>query len=433
MRLRGVLQVFGIVAFSGTTKVSTPPAQLPSCNSTRWKAPTDVQALAHGTVEHLDIAVGQKAGYILGTVAVPDERISETRVRDSQSRILLISTAGATLAQPGRFGQAIAPEAAIGRDGTLHVVWGQPSTHDSPRHLAGKSFRGPVRAATLWYAERKGRNWSAPRLLYRARSIDWGSPASSKLILDQRGLLHVAATGVSITGHWMLLHGARSAHGWRFTALQPPTPPIYADVAANANGETYLTFIGGRGGLFGMSPAVQLIRSRDGGASWTSPIAVSGTTEGPPHEPRLVIDDKNVLHIVWMERAPNSLDAVRVWHAQLDNANGNWIHYASANLSGLVTRSQIAMDSCERIHLVFEQQTRIGVQISHAVFRTGAWSSTSNLSLIDARLPALTSDPWKRLHLVWQRIGPYAGSGHVATSLVYSELPSTGKICPAAC
>lgn len=432
--LKVAVEVFAIVALSTPLTMHAGLPQSPRCSLARWTEPRALRVFARGAVEDVDVALGRQERYVVGAVADVLGPSFATSAGVSETALHVVSMTGESVLPPTGYGRAIAPKAVIGGDGTLHVVWGQGSTFSASRNGVPRNPRDPIHAATLWYSARNGGKWSVPRMVYWARSIDWKTVASSRLVIDERGALHVAATGVSVTGHWMLLYGTRVHRRWHFTAFRPPTPPIYADVAVGASGKIYLSYVGGRGGLFAPTrAAVLLMRSRDGGVSWSSPRPISKIDEGFPHEPRLLIDGKDVVHIVWTERAAQSLDAVRFWHAQSDHYDGNWTRYTSTDVSGLVTRSQLASDACGRIHLVFEHHTPRGVRIGHASFGDRGWSSPTALSSVNARLPVLASDPWKRLHIVWQSFSLKGANELRSASLVHSELQSLGRRCTGAC
>ncbi len=124
---------------------------------------------------------------------------------------------------------------------------------------------------------------------------------------------------------------------------------------------------------------------------WAAPPEYVGTSQNPV-SPQIVVSPSGVVHLVWE-------DAGRIYHAWRD-AQGEWrgpygLYYGYT--------PAIALDSKDRLHLVYSANPARNFEIYHVVFENGTWGLPRNVSHTQGASysPQIAVAPDGSLHVVW--------------------------------
>lgn len=197
-----------------------------------------------------------------------------------------------------RYGSSWFPDIAAAPDKTVFVTW-----------FSGKALPGNERGSVdlLMYRELREGRWSeVSEVIAPAEN---GMTVRNSIVVARDGRLHaVYRSGTSIVHASAPLESARLATSWSaatklsgfgaayYTALATDSKgnlhAFYSEAVTDEAGETN-TICPGCSDLF-------YRRSSDGGATWSSPINLSGTQEGE-NRPQVKVDQFDRIHVVWDE------------------------------------------------------------------------------------------------------------------------------------
>ena len=216
------------------------------------------------------------------------------------------------LSLPGQ--AASAPALAVDSDGLVHIVWGQQA-QASP-------FSG------LFYARWNGQMLSRPAEIFRG--IQGEVARQPALLADSAGWLHLAWSGGTqgeILYSRAVLADAASASNWSpVQVLSAAAPAAWPQIAIDQAGGLYILYVTpineGRG--------VYLVRSSDGGESWTEPQMVFDAADAG-----WSLVDHPALAVTPSLRSPELLDLHVAWvqASPPDTLPPTGIYYTRASLS----------------------------------------------------------------------------------------------------
>lgn len=207
------------------------------------------------------------------------------------------------------------PLAMRGRADTVHVVWATSADTSGRRTYS----------TDLWYASFDGRQWSSPEHVVHARQIYWGGTAARAEEIDGR-LFVVAgaaddANGISRDGTIVL---RREAGQWKASWISTNMLPASRSViTADSGGRLFVAFIASIWERRQTdSTSLYVVRSTDGGASWSAPERVA------PYRSSMIGDlamvrARRTIHVFWNENPANS--SAEVGHATLGEGSSQWV------------------------------------------------------------------------------------------------------------
>ena len=278
-----------------------------------------------------------------------------------------------------------------------------PLTWSAPELLAGGSeiFIAPDIAAdstgrehAVWYAAQKqilyafkepGAAWSQPTAISPAGVAAWypkiiaGHDDTLHVLWNQANDLYYAnkAPGSSWSSPLNLSQAATVHIGWHY------------DLAATTDGSLHVVWSDTRSGNADIYYAMKAA-----GAPGWEPLAPVAATPATSLGPKVVLDSRGVVHVVWHETGMDS----EVYYASKEPSAGAWS--APANVSVSAGGSQwpaLAVDAGDTLHLAWQDtlpldgQTRAFI-VYYATKPPGqAWSGRSELD----RATLLTSIPGK--------------------------------------
>lgn len=188
-----------------------------------------------------------------------------------------------------------APRALAGDGGVAHVVWGtatgEPSVYE------------PGYVTALWYATFDGERWGTPERIADADSADyflWSQAQASDLVRrrDSLFLAVIRAKAQEVTVF------RRAAGRWTATAVQLEGA-VYAALSADDSGRLFLGTVAPRAEPGGSDRnSVLMLRSSDGGATWSAPYLLHRSGRGAARELRLVATDDGRTVAVWAQSNP---------------------------------------------------------------------------------------------------------------------------------
>jgi len=295
---------------TGRAQRATPPRSETAgrpCEAA-WSAPTDVQTSDRRPV-YVEAPFAVKRGseiLLLGLPTLEWQSPTELASLLSGNGLLRSSDSLAGTALDKRMqGQGVPrpPGASTMRlpraasDGAIvHVIWGE---------TADTTARADVYVTELWYA-RYGKNgqWSKPERVLSAETIFWNGTVPALRLIDGEPMLAVAVGEKATSNvHRGVAFLRRVSGAWR-TSWISTYGPLPSDVMAAPSGRNHLTlaFIGAVIGLHGQPSqdnSVFVVRSRDDGITWTTPVAIErlGTTRG--YSLLLLPRPNETLHLAW--------------------------------------------------------------------------------------------------------------------------------------
>lgn len=355
-RLRAVREaphahrMFVIRRFSGLIALAVAPTCVSAAQATAaqgvWTEVRPIDGISKGdALKSPSVAVRHDTLIIAGNVfpIARDANIAP------QPAVLLRSPGAAIPLPAGKFTFA-RPRVAIGRDGTIHLVWAEfPSVR---RTLA--QWSEP--ATSLWYARRRGSRWSAPERVLHGTIIDWSA--------DQGALVSGASGGVDILvpitrspGVLQLVYLRRTHKGWRETVLHGGA--AYATMAATGRQGLIAAFVAADTTLIHDVNSLFVTRSADGGLHWSVPVVTGRVAGSLAHAPRFVVSGDTV-HLLWIQRGARG-DHVAIRHER--SADGAIWTSASAPPAptGTILHLDAAPSSCGDVLVVADVLRANGV------------------------------------------------------------------------
>jgi hypothetical protein len=178
--------------------------------------------------------------------------------------------------------------AAGDRAGTAHVFWGDSpdTTVNQSDHLDGLS-----------YANFDGNHWSEPVLALRDRLLRWDPVYTSIVALGDD--IHLVAPGESHYKH-DVIHLQRTADG-HFIRRRYPFPASYTALAQANDGALVMAY--GHGGSKTDRTAISVVRSLDGGATWSEPVVIYRSADAGAYAVRLIATATG-LYAIWEGSPP---------------------------------------------------------------------------------------------------------------------------------
>jgi hypothetical protein len=201
----------------------------------------------------------------------------------------------------------LSPRAVTGGRGTLDVFWGEsPDT----------SYRAQEHTPELWHARYAAAGWRPPERVLAFQEIWWNHTFPALQGTARAPIVAVPVRQSGARGDTVGILVLRRARGsWRRAWIPAgPLPPTFVVLSPVGPREIVLAFIGSRAPAPGRVEAngVFVTRSRDGGATWTSPQLIRAFGFAGVNWLQLVTTRDGALHLYWtVDRADGAPAPVR--------------------------------------------------------------------------------------------------------------------------
>ncbi|HEX6370649.1 MAG TPA: sialidase family protein [Longimicrobium sp.] len=389
------------------------------CPQGEWSRPVEVWSggtAGPGDTLQIDfrpaLAAGARAAYAVGTIGT-------AMAKPAPEPLLARQIGGGSLGSPEGGRTFVHPRAAVDGAGILHMLWAESDPSGAP--AAGP---GRPRLSRLMYGRYARGEWSRAETVYTGLPL-WHTANNSDLLIGDDGL-HAAFVAVRPGTGPVLVHLRSSATGWRATEINrdsayaagPARGGAYPRLAVGGGGRVYLAFVAAARTAAGpQAPnanSVFLMRSGDGGASWSRPVLVSYSGQDQATDPQLLAAGGDTLHLLWGKNLHGGVWAEVVWHAFSADGGATWtapVEVGVPGHAGQLHNLRATMAPAGRLHLAFRasghglaDDARAGIY--HATW-SGAWSSLQRVDVASGAAGFdLAADGEGRLHLLWQATGP---------------------------
>jgi hypothetical protein len=209
---------------------------------------------------------------------------------------------------------------------------------------------------------------------------------------------------------------------WRATNVIRP-PGIYLDLAVGRDRRVAIAYIDAGGATEPRANVLFVVKSSDGGNSWSRPIEISTPAEDPAYEPHVFFDPDEALRLVWAQQPLGEMAGGMVWHTVLTDT-GRRVAKSLALPSNVITsHSQAAIDACGTIHLVRQWYGTGESELRYARVTEEGWSAWSPPFDIQGGHTSLAADDGM-VHLLWSTTSRSPVDTTVfRDGLAYSTLP----------
>lgn len=278
--------------------------------------------------------------------------------------------------------------------GGISLIWAeQGSDGVDSSATAGQS---------LWTAtvNRHGQ-WGIPHLLYRAHQLFLSDAQVAPPVVGPDGVTHFAVGAVGTDGAPVALHLALRADGWTVTAALARLAG-YTAIGVDARGTLVMAVMTPGGPETAVRNAVAVIRSSDGGRSWSAPQFLSHdgvTTEA--REPRVVGMGGGFL-VVWGLAPDGRFFPDTLVRARSTDDGLSWSRLTPVALGDNSYGFRVAVDRCERVEAAWRHGMADGhvdvVDLSAptpVISHLGAADNATSVSILT------THATWK---LYWARL-----------------------------
>jgi hypothetical protein len=260
---------------------------------------------------------------------------------------------------------------------------------------------------------------TSPNDIFFSRSSDGGAtfstpknisnnPAGANnpyLAVDSGGNINVVWVGSPRTAPSIIFFSRSSDGGATFsTPIAVSTNPSHGPlVAVDFAGNINVTWIEGLDGPFHAA----FSRSSDGGATFTAPKQISGLSEVDPG-PRMALDSKGNIYVVWYT-TPNG----NIYLSYSSDGGATFSNTNITNYSGFPAPSpsapQIAIDSGGNINVAWEDNRSgpLDIFFSHSSDGGATFPTSQNLSNMGgAGDPQIATGLNGSINIVWQDSAP---------------------------
>jgi hypothetical protein len=330
---------------------------------------------------------------------------------------------GAGIGRPEGDFYFASPRALIAADGTLHLVWAEPGEW---KPLVREDWIRMIGdAASLWHATyAPARGWSPPQPIHAATRL-WWSEGLGEVVMDSAGTLH------GVVGEEpgdRLLHLSSAGGRWKAEPIPGVTRPVYGSIAAGSDGRIYVAFVAADRSVPADGNSVFLIRSEDGGRSWSGPRLIRRSGERRATAIRVLVSRSGSVHLVWAQNLSGGLAPQVIRHVASSDGGETWSPPNDADIPDGLGTLMAAVDGCGALHVIWEtvEETDAGEagRLWHARW-DGAWGEVElpfgTLNSTDADL---TADPDGSLRLFWSVVQPGSTPAETTFRPVTSTLPA---------
>lgn len=289
------------------------------------------------------------------------------------------------------------PQLAVDEGGAVHVVWNSPEE--------------------IYYARRGSDGiWSSPLNI----SNNSGYSGWPQLAVDGSGAVHVVWAD-NTYGNYNIYYAQRGSDGiWSSpeNISSNSGESHYPQLAVDVDGAIHVVW---QGGSYGYK---KIYYSRRGsGGTWSSPQALSNNSSDSDDQ-QLAVDKTGVVHVVW-SHVVYPIYVSENWEIYYvrRGRDGNWS--APMNISnnlGYSRMPRLVVDGRGAVHLVWHDQVQISGEYDIYYAERGSdgvWFSPQNISNSpgESMFPQLVVDGHGIIHVVWSESG---------TGIYYARRESNG-------
>jgi hypothetical protein len=384
--------VAAIVTACGQPNAAGGPA---SCREGMWTAPVGLGGDSQPVLARFpSIALAKKTGMIAGI------RVDLSGPISPRSDWLELRTLDGRRQPrpPGHF-LFLYPKLVSGPGNAFSLFWAEPAGTSAPSDSAWDLMVSP--AASVWaatYSPESG--WSTPVRVYSG-GIEWSVFFVDQVILDGSSLTVVAPKDLLRGGELVqLVLAAGHSRSREITGDAVIQPSV-----ALVGGQLFVAFLAGAAVSGSDVNSVFVMASQDGGITWSKPSLVSRSGSQPANEVKLRVGPDESLHLVWKQSQTTGPHLLR--HVVSRDSGRTWSAPNDLMAPDDATNLRAAVDSCGRLHVIFENARPIG-SLDHAIW-DGHWESSHRLFPdLHAADAALTANPAGGVTLV-VNVGTAAG------------------------
>ena len=348
-----------------------------------------------------------------GLVALGNKLILDGNEGVTTPELVALEQRKSTLGQPtGQFSFSF-PRAGADRQGTLHVVWGEPD-----QASLGAPLNVVRHIRSLWTASYsvQSRTWTVPKRVFESAlfSIVW-SPRGNAMFTDDQDALHVfalqplpskredIAAGRLASS---LVHLYRRDDEWTARTATLPGRAVEA-VATLSRRRLHVAYVGPSTSR-GSDNAVHFVSSLDGGQTWDVGRVVGPASEATPANFLTMLREAGgIIHLVWRQRSHSGALVLR--HVESRDEGASWSAPHDLALGGRSGGEVYSLDRCGRLHVARDVVGTDGVpHVAHAVW-IGEWSSLvplyPDLASVDAGLVTTADGRLFMTFTGWQLAG----------------------------
>jgi BNR repeat-like domain len=275
------------------------------------------------------------------------------------------------------------PAIAIDSTGDLHLVWND--------YIPGNG--------EIYYMRSRdgGNSWSANR------RVTWTSGGSTEpdMAIDSSDNLHLVWCDTT-PGNQEIFYKRSTDEGATWLSTQRLTWTLSesapADIAVGSSGSLHVVWYDFIPGNF----EVFYKKSTDGGATWSSSHRITSTS-GSSCNAAIAVDSSGNPHVVWADDTSGDYE---IYYKKSPDGGATWT--ASQRLtwnSGWSTNPAIAVDSSDRLHVVWHDDSSGNLEIYYRRSMNGGetWATRQRLSWNSGKsyYPVIVVDSSDNLHVTW--------------------------------
>jgi hypothetical protein len=341
-----------------------------SCEDYSWKDPIVIGTTStptSSTVRFSEVASRAGRTFVVGN-SVPSAGAA-----NATSALVIKEISGRTLAPPAGDFLFAFPRAGIDGTGRLHLVWGEPLPDDRPRSLAEWGLQD-VRSVWTASTDPATGEWSTPQRLLETRVF----PLAWSQLVQGLGALGPASLGTAVLvpmtdpadrdGRDISSTVAvlQLDHG-RWVSKLVPLPGRAASAAVWSDGTTSVLVYVGSASPRAADNTVVVMRSIDGGRSWSLPTIIGDSPRGVPIDALAIAASPKTLHVLWKQSNQGGKRVMR--HRASDDWGATWTESSDLPVPSRSGGESVTVDGCGNVHLVFGAigEDRL-LELRHAVF-----------------------------------------------------------------
>jgi hypothetical protein len=261
---------------------------------------------------------------------------------------------GARIAPPAGAYRFMEPRILPRTDGSLTMLWAEPSESDRSLDEYRWIQLQPVELLSAFY---DGKRWTTPRRVYSGkpnwdRYINDSDPLATKAVAFTTD---ASAGGVTVI-RW---------EGPQLVATRLPTPSAGGPTITAIGDTVVVAYLAARQDVPADANSVFVIRSTDAGRSWATPRLVATGGNNPARDLRLRRDPRGRLHLIWRTEAPSSV----VHHVGSLDQGQTWGEDTKTGVDSRFNNPIAVVNSCGEIAVYYEAYGG-----SEGSLRTARWS-----------------------------------------------------------
>lgn len=342
-----------------------------SCDGGNWSTPVKIGEGDRGRAPVFRFASLTSAGGQTFLVGVDADNLF---IPSNPHKAFSAQTlAGHRIPSPTDSQLIVEPLAMFESTGRVQMLWAAPNSHAVSDQGVNWILNIPVPevwSASFTFAD----GWTSPQLVYRGDLL-WGRALTDR-IARGNGMLALAVPRMDSGGSGMILL-KKSQDRWE--SLPVSDFGDAAGVTTAISGQWIVVVM--------LQPAqdrqpdqnsVFVTRSGDGGKTWSNPVMIQRSGRTPAASPQLRLGADGTLHLVWTQQV--GVNRLLLRHVQSSDSGLTWSKADELPLKGGFQNPATAFDSCNRLHVVYDNNTDRTSEpsLDHVVW-DGHWAHPNKL------------------------------------------------------